>query len=121
MDSHKVLTHYPPFPEDVPTCSLFTISLSKLLARDETETQRLIQACQEIGFFYLDLQDVGSTSKILEDVERIFHTAVDLFDQPLEEKMKYDFSGRNSYFGYKTTGAEVLRDGHVDRNESYNV
>jgi hypothetical protein len=51
----------PPFPENVPMAPLLSISLSKLIQGDQDETDKLWEACCELGFFYLDLRD-GSTS-----------------------------------------------------------
>jgi isopenicillin N synthase-like dioxygenase len=116
------LRYLPPFPKDVPTAPLFCISLQKLLIRDVTEIQRLMQACEGVGFFYLDLEDAGPTSMILDDVEQLFQTTVDLFNLPLAEKQEYDFSGEKSYFGYKPEGTKIVdSQGNVDRNENYNV
>lgn len=113
---------YPPFPDDVPTVPLLSLSLKKLREGDSTEAQRLFQVCEDIGFFYLDLKDAGDDSGILQVVDRLFETAVELFDLPLDEKLQYDYSDRNSYFGYKAKGAVVVdRERNADRNESYNV
>lgn len=118
MEPHNL----PPFPEDVPIAPLIVLSLHKLLARDEVEVQRLMQACESIGFFYLDLRNAGSASDILKDADQLFQTTTDLFDLPLVEKKKYDFSGQRSYFGYKPQGTKIVDpEGNVDRNENYNV
>lgn len=112
----------PPFPKDVPTAPLLRLSLKRLLAHDNEEINRLIDACEDIGFFYLDLQDAGFSSSILDDADKLFNISKQFYDLPLEEKKKYDFSAQNSYFGYKEQGAVVIdRKGTRDRNESYNV
>lgn len=112
----------PPFPSDVTTAPLLRLSLSKLLTQDETEIERLMQASEEIGFFYLDLQEPSCGNGLLDDADRLFQTGEDLFSLDLEEKRKYDFSSQNSYFGYKSQGAMVVdRKGNLDRNEFYNV
>ncbi|KAI9368473.1 hypothetical protein BJX61DRAFT_537242 [Aspergillus egyptiacus] len=112
----------PPFPEDVPTAPLLRLSLQKLLTSEDAETQRLSKACEELGFFYLDLRDAGPLSQILFDADRLFQAGVDLFELPLDEKKRYDFSAQKSYFGYKAQGVGVIdRQGNLDRNEFYNV
>ncbi|KAL4904965.1 hypothetical protein BDW74DRAFT_185433 [Aspergillus multicolor] len=112
----------PPFPDDVPTAPLLRLSLKALLAGDEAEMQRLVEASEEIGFFYLDMRDAGALSQILEDADKLFDIGIGLFQLPLEEKKKYDFSSQKSYFGYKAQGATVVdREGNLDRNEFYNV
>lgn len=112
----------PPFPDDVPTAPLLRLSLKALLAGNETEIERLSKACEDIGFFYLDMRDAGTLTQILEDADKLFEIGAGLFELPLEEKKKYDFSSQKSYFGYKAQGAAVVdRQGNLDRNEFYNV
>ncbi|KAL4872588.1 hypothetical protein BDV12DRAFT_182930 [Aspergillus spectabilis] len=112
----------PPFPYDVPTAPLLRLSMKDLLAKDEAEVQRLIKACEELGFFYLDLRDAGALTQILGDADRLFEIGAGLFELPLDEKQRYDLSSQKSYFGYKAQGAAVVdRQGNLDRNEFYNV
>ncbi|KAI3327257.1 hypothetical protein HD806DRAFT_486548 [Xylariaceae sp. AK1471] len=113
----------PPFPrETVPTLPLLRISLKKLLSHDDEEIERLIDACEDNGFFYLDVQDAGSYSSIMEDVYKLFTIGDKFFALDFEEKKKYDFSATTPYFGYKKPGSSVIdRSGKRDRNESYNV
>jgi isopenicillin N synthase-like dioxygenase len=110
----------PPFPDDVPTAPLLRISLEKLLRRDTTELEHFVRACEDLGFFYLDLTGPGDA--LLADADKLFGVGEELFDLPLDEKNKYDFSSQKSYFGYKAQGAAVVdRKGNIDRNEFYNV
>lgn len=110
----------PPFPEDVPTAPLLRLSLAKLIARDPDEVNRFVRACEDLGFFYLDLTGPGDS--LLADADQLFDVGAELFDLPLEEKQKYDFMHKNSYFGYKGYGENVVdRQGNLDRNEFYNV
>ena len=110
----------PPFPDDVPTAPLLRISLRKLLHRDASEVDRCIRACEDLGFFYLDLR--GDGDALLRDVDALFAVGEELLDLPLEKKAPYDFSQQKSYFGYKAQGAAVVdRKGNLDRNEFYNV
>ncbi|EXJ92350.1 hypothetical protein A1O3_00900 [Capronia epimyces CBS 606.96] len=110
----------PPFPEDVPTAPLLRLSLARLLDRDTQEIDRFVRACEDLGFFYLDLTGPGDS--LLADADQLFEVGSELFELPLEEKRKYDFMHKNSYFGYKGYGANVVdRSGNLDRNEFYNV
>jgi len=112
----------PPFPKAVPTLPLLQISLKKLLGHDYEEIKRLIDACEDNGFFYLDVQDAGSHSSILDDVDKLFTIGEEFFALSFEEKKKYDFSATTPYFGYKRQGSSVIDGtGKRDRNESYNV
>lgn len=113
----------PPFPDDVPTAPLLRLSLASLLARDPTELSRFTAACEDIGFFYLDLSTCDAGTAILADADKLFGVGEALFDLPVEEKVKYDFSkSHHSYFGYKGFGTNVIdKKGNLDRNEFYNV
>ncbi|KAJ5402010.1 uncharacterized protein N7487_007906 [Penicillium crustosum] len=112
----------PPFPNDVSTAPLLRLSSGKLLAGDPIEHKRLFQASTDIGFFYLDLSDSDQGSSLLGDADDLFQVGERLFELSLEEKKEYDFSGQNSYFGYKAQGAAVVdKQGNLDRNEFYNV
>lgn len=108
----------PPFPNDVPTAPLLTLSFDKLQKNDSQEIKRLVRACEDLGFFYLDLRGPGD--RILNDADKLFKIGEELYDLPLEEKQKYDFMHKNSYFGYKGFGANIVdRTGRTDRNEFY--
>ncbi|GLA07250.1 hypothetical protein AnigIFM60653_008205 [Aspergillus niger] len=112
----------PPFPSDVPTAPLLRLSLSKLQAHDITETHNLLQACKDIGFFYLDLRDSNEGTNLLNNADKLFPIGERLFDLPLDEKKKYDLASQKSYYGYKAQGAMVAdRQGNLDGNEFYNV
>ncbi|EAW12984.1 LOW QUALITY PROTEIN: putative oxidoreductase, 2OG-Fe(II) oxygenase family [Aspergillus clavatus NRRL 1] len=122
MTCTEDLAGLPPFPTDVPTAPLLRLSLDKLLAHDTVEIQRLMQACEKIGLFCLNLQGSEEGISILEDADKLFKIGEQLFDLTLEEKLKYDFSGQNSYYGYKAQGTAIFdRQGNLDRNEFYNV
>lgn len=124
-DQKHVLDNFPgipPFPDDVSTAPLLRLSSGKLLAGDPAEHERLFQASTDIGFFYLDLSDSEQGLSLLKDADDLFKVGETLFELSLEEKKQYDFSGQNSYFGYKAPGAAVVdKQGNLDRNEFYNV
>lgn len=113
----------PPFPSDVPTAPLLRLSLASLLARDPNELTRFHRACEDLGFFYLDLSSCTSGAAILADADELFGVGAALFELPAEEKAQYDFSkSHKSYFGYKGYGTNVIdKQGNLDRNEFYNV
>lgn len=69
------------------TAYLETLSYAKLAGKDQNELSRLLKACQQQGFFYLDL--VGfSASQALEDRQKALAETKEWFDRPTEEKMK---------------------------------
>jgi isopenicillin N synthase-like dioxygenase len=118
----------PPFPGNVPTAPLFSISLEKLLNHDSEEEERCWKACCELGFFYLDLRMSNSTGQsidgeaLLQDSKRLFEVMNEFYDLEVQEKTKYDFKDQGSYFGYKGYGEGFIdKQGTRDRNEFYNV
>lgn len=112
----------PPFPDDVPTAPLIRLSLDKLLRHDEEEVHRFCNACEDLGFFYLDLRDADTGASILSEADKLFNVGEELLALDLAEKRKYDFSKKNSYFGYKAMGAAVInQSGKLDKHEFYNV
>ena len=66
-----------------------TVSLAKLVKGDTDAVNGLVTACRDVGFFYLDFRD-SSTSKVLEDVEKLVGIADNTFQLPLEEKQHYN-------------------------------
>jgi hypothetical protein len=112
----------PPFPSDVPTAPLLRLSLPSLLSRSPDELARFVRACEDLGFFYLDLMGCELGETLQKQADQLFVVGEELFDLPLEEKNKYDFSAQKSYFGYKGMGTNVVdAKGNLDRNEFYNV
>lgn len=69
------------------TAHLETLSFAKLARNDTTELDRLLHACQQQGFFYLDLAD-SSASQGLDDRRQALSLTQGWFDRPTEEKMK---------------------------------
>lgn len=112
----------PPFPNDIPTMPLERLSLAKLLQHDSSEYQRFCRACEDLGFFYLDLRDQELGTSILSDADHLFKIGKHLFALDIEEKSKYDHSKAKSYYGYKPLGAgQVDAAGNLDSVEFYNV
>ena len=122
INTMNSIKEIPPFPEDIPTAPLHRLSLSKLLTHDPPEVQRLMRASEQIGFFYLDLQDSEHGRGLLDDADALFGVGEELFALDLHEKERFDFSSRGSYFGYKGLGKGVVdKEGGLDRNEFFNV
>lgn len=132
----------PLFPDDVPIAPLPRLSLHQLLNNDVDESERLWDACSKLGFFYLDLRSAKSIAiqssatatnehseqswadgdRFLQDADQLFRVSDEFFALPVDEKVKYDLSSKDSYFGYKGYGAAFVdKQGNKDRNEFYNV
>jgi isopenicillin N synthase-like dioxygenase len=113
----------PPFPDDVSTAPLVTISLRKLVEDiSGIEHERLFSAAKSLGFFYLDVQGTPEGKHLLRQADDLFDLMNEFFSLSIEEKAKYDFAAKKSYFGYKGIGKEVVDGkGTRDKNEIYNV
>ncbi|KAI1371458.1 putative oxidoreductase [Hypoxylon crocopeplum] len=112
---------YPPFPEGIPTVELQTIALSKLLAGDAAEQDRVFNACVGRGFFYLALDGCPEGETILRGADQIALTGERVFKLPLAEKMAYRMGGK-SLFGYKYAGSTATdKVGTPDTAEFFNV
>ena len=68
---------------------LQTIDFSKLLAQEEAEITKLLNASSTAGFFYVDLQG-QSTRGLLEDEDRMYEVMQKYFGLSLEVKMNDD-------------------------------
>ena len=87
-----VPSDYPPFPNDLKTIELQTISLQKIQDADAAEQDRMFEACKSWGFFYLDLSQSEQGETIAQGAEDVARVAESVMALPLEEKRKYPFA-----------------------------
>lgn len=71
----------------VDVASLETIDFGRLATKEPAEVEKLLNASQIPGFFYLDLLS-EHTKQIITDLPEIYQLAEKYFDQPPEVKMK---------------------------------
>lgn len=71
--------------EELPVCELETINFSRLLSQEPAEINKLLQCCQNAGFFYLDLRDIDGR-RMLEDHQRLLALMRRFFNSPHDEK-----------------------------------
>lgn len=133
-NTSSAFPNIPPFPDNVPTAPLLRLNFSALQT-SESERADFLQACKDLGFFYLDLRGDSLGEKLLAESDQLFGVGEALFKEGVEELSKYDFSkgekdesggwkdGREpSYMGYKSIGKGVVdAAGNRDKNEFYNV
>ena len=67
--------------------SLAVINYEALANKDAAEIQKLVQAGQTVGMFYLDLRG-PRTEAIFEDMEAIFKAGHEFFNLPSDSKEK---------------------------------
>ncbi|KZT53565.1 oxidoreductase [Calocera cornea HHB12733] len=118
-------TDIPPFPEDLKTAPLVTISLSRLLANDPAEAAALFQAGKNLGFFYLSLLGCPEGEELYEDAQALLQLEKDFFSLPDSEKAIADRDNipeSDGFYGYKRMGTLVMdKLGTRDRHEAYNL
>lgn len=75
----------------VPTriAPLSSIDLGRLQNGDADETQRLLKACRQHGFFYLDLT---CDETLIRDWRSLLDLMTKYFNLPLEDKMRHSRS-----------------------------
>ena len=67
--------------------SLAVVDYEALANKDAAEIQKLVQASQTMGMFYLDLRG-PRTKAIFEDVSTIFKTGREFFNLPRDSEEK---------------------------------
>lgn len=113
---------YPPFPDDITTAPLVSISLRKLQAGDEAESKAFFDAARNLGFFYLNLEGSTLGESIVNGAEQLQQIQQEFFKQPHEEKEEYLREKIDAFFGYRKVELEFKHeDGTPMRNEMYNV
>ncbi|KAK6826141.1 hypothetical protein PG987_013635 [Apiospora arundinis] len=111
-----------PAATSVPVASLRTIDFSKLIDRDAMEMTKLILACQEVGFFYLDLSSSGCEN-LLFNRDVVSGHMEQWFNQDKAEKAKtvtvsnahgYKPIGHHAGVGKNRDGWEALKLGRSE-------
>lgn len=88
MPTEKYFSQSPAFPPDIPLVPLPRASLQRLQSGDEQEAHNLFEACQEWGFFLLNLADAEDGKRVLAHAEKMFDLTSKTFDldqQTLDE------------------------------------
>ncbi|KAI8933463.1 hypothetical protein NX059_009201 [Plenodomus lindquistii] len=113
---------YPvPFPDDVPTAPLESISLLQLDAGDAGAIQRVGHAMRHVGFFYLDLRGHEVGMELLREAVECCRLIKDtLTGLPVERKEQYKIREELGAFdrGYIAKKSPV--DGSA-LHETYNI
>ncbi len=119
ITTHNTL---PPFPGDIRTAPLVSISLAKLENGDEAESKAFYEACKNLGFFYLDMMDSNLGVTMVEEAEKLHEIQQEVFRLPKEEKDRYGRDQVDQFYAYRFTALDIPdEDGSPRRNESYNV
>jgi hypothetical protein len=100
MASEKLFENIPPFPDDIPIAPISSISLSDLRRGDKATARRLLEACQDLGFFLLDLRDDALGDKLVTEIDQLMgRIGVDIMGLPEDVKKKYHVDVPRSFEG----------------------
>lgn len=76
-------------PEGLPVADIHTVDFYGLMNGDQSESERLLNASKQDGFFYLSFKAVKDNGTI-ELIEKMYQLNKDLFNLPLVSKMEFD-------------------------------
>lgn len=99
MASEKLFEDVPPFPEDVATMPMHVISLADLRSGTQGTAQKVLAACQELGFFLLDLRGDGLGEGMMAEIDQLFGVGKHIMNLPDEVKQEYLHDIPKSFLG----------------------
>lgn len=99
MASEKHFADIPPFPEDVPVISMNTVSLASLRLGEGTAAESMLAACQDLGFFFLDLRGDSLGEAMIEEIDQLFDAGRDIINLPENVKEQYLHDIPRSFLG----------------------
>ena len=76
-------------PEGLPVADIHTVDFYGLINDDQLESEKLLNASKEDGFFYLSFNAVEHDGT-MELIEKMYQLNKDLFSLPLGSKMEFD-------------------------------
>jgi hypothetical protein len=119
LTSHHLL---PPFPDNIKTAPLASVSFKDLENYDADASTALFKACKDLGFFYLDLFGSELGEKIIGESETLNTLQKEFFELPNEVKDVYGRPRLHPFYAYRYTELGVEgEDGVSLRGENYNV
>ncbi|KAJ3479003.1 hypothetical protein NLG97_g8431 [Lecanicillium saksenae] len=121
MASAKLFKDVPLFPDNVPTVSMNTIALSGLRQNDVDTEKQTLTACEELGFFLLDLRGDSLGETMIECIDQLFVIGKGIFDLPESVKNQYLHDIPRSFLGFKPRGLVKTETEEPDRFEWFNV
>lgn len=121
MASKRLFEGIPPFPDDIPIAPLYTIDLRGMRAGDEKVAQKTLAACQDLGFFLLDLRGDELGDAVVGEIDQLFSLGKDLMTLPIDVKEQYLHDPPRSFLGFKPRGQAKIETGEPDRFEWFNI
>jgi isopenicillin N synthase-like dioxygenase len=88
----------------VPVWGMQTIDYGLLLSQDPAEVDKVLKACLEEGYFYLDLTSIDGR-RMLGDQQETLKLMKRFFDAPIEQKNEFGLI--SSHLGYEPLGSRT--------------
>jgi isopenicillin N synthase-like dioxygenase len=90
--------------KQVPVWPMQTINYALLLSQDPAEVDKVLNACLEEGYFYLDLESIDG-GRMLGDQQETLKLMKRFFEAPIEQKNEYGLIA--SHLGYEPVGSRT--------------
>lgn len=91
-----------------------TINYHDLKSNDEELSKFLEDSLNDVGFFVIKDHPISS-----ESIDKLFNLTQELFDLPLDVKMKYHLKGTNGARGYTPYGIETALNKNVPDQKEF--
>ncbi|PVH96306.1 oxidoreductase [Periconia macrospinosa] len=121
MASRTLFDALPPFPDNVVTAPIQTISLKELSSGSFDASKSLFEACRDLGFFLLDLGDDVIGEQLVGQIDQLFRISRDIMHLPKEVKIQYAHDPPKSFLGFKPRGIAKTETNQPDRFEWFNL
>ncbi|KAI1259175.1 Clavaminate synthase-like protein [Xylariaceae sp. FL1019] len=121
MASERLFKDIPPFPSNIPTAAISTLSLPTLRSGDTGTAHTLLTSAQELGLFRLDLHGDEVGEKLIEDIDSLFEASKVIMNLPPDVKNQYLHDPPRSFLGFKPRGASKIETMEPDRFEWFNI
>ncbi|KAF7959254.1 hypothetical protein EAE96_002768 [Botrytis aclada] len=121
MPTPKYFTQCPEFPADLNVAGIPTILFNQLKNNLNDESEKLFQACQEYGFFLLELRKDDQGETLLGDAEKMFDITTSTLSLDHEVLKEYAYQLPKNILGYKAAGILKTDDGKLDNIAMYSL
>ncbi|KAI1170959.1 Clavaminate synthase-like protein [Nemania sp. FL0916] len=121
MASEALFKDIPPFPQDVPTAPMPTISFRSLRDRNDEVEEDVLKACKDVGFFLLDLREDELGTRLINEIDQLFLICQETMNLPDDIKEQHLNDIPRSFLGFKPLGQAKTEKEEPDRYEMFNI
>ncbi|KAI8630760.1 Clavaminate synthase-like protein [Xylariaceae sp. FL1651] len=101
--------------------SMPTISFGNLRRRDDQVEKGVLEACREAGFFLLDLRGDEVGTRLIHEIDQLFHICEETLNLPDNVKEQHQNDIPRSFLGFKPLGQAKTENDEPDRYEMFNM